>query len=96
MLLSGEEIKKATAALERQKKQYKRQNEYNKNNYYRVSVVLPKSYREIIAGAGVGSVNNYINTLVKDDLARRGLLPSDDPGGASDQDSAEDVPEWFY
>ena len=65
--------KKALAALERQKKQYARQNEYIKNSFDRVSVTLPKGTKERIKAAGVGSVNAYINALVAADLDGRGV-----------------------
>lgn len=62
---------KALAALERQKKQYARQNEYIKNSFDRVSVTLPKGTKERIKAAGFSSVNGYINELIKKDLEER-------------------------
>ena len=59
---------------ERQKNQFKRQNEYIKEKFYRASVTFPKEYKDYIAAAGVGSVNGYINALVKADLQRRGII----------------------
>ena len=64
--------KKALEALKRQEKKYKRQNEYIKAAFDRVSVTLPKGTKEKITAAGF-SVNGYINTLVIDDLKKRGL-----------------------
>lgn len=64
--------KKALEALKRQEKQYKRQNDYIKAAFDRVSVTLPKGTKEKITGAGF-SVNGYINMLVNDDLKKRGL-----------------------
>lgn len=40
-------------------KQYKKQNEYNKENYYRVSVLFPKDVKERIAATGQ-SANSFI------------------------------------
>lgn len=62
--------KRALQALERQEKQYKRQNEYIKSAFDRVSVTLPKGTKEKILARGE-SVNGYINRLVADDLKKR-------------------------
>lgn len=64
--------KKALEALKRQEKQYKRQNEYIKASFDRVSVTLPKGTKEKIMSCGE-SVNGYINKLVSEDLKKRGL-----------------------
>lgn len=50
-------------AIKRLEKQYKRQNEYIKNSYDRVSVTLPKGTKEAIRATG-NSVNGLINTLI--------------------------------
>ena len=55
-------------------KQFKRQNEYIKNNYDRISVTLPPGTKQIIVGLGF-SVNAYINELVKNDLEKRDIKP---------------------
>ena len=78
---------KALKALERQTKQYKRQNDYIKNNYDRISVTFPKGYKNAMQKTGADSVNGYINKLVREDLTRRGLLSDassagTDAGGA--------------
>lgn len=52
-------------ALRRLEKQYKRQNEYIKNSYDRISVTLPKGTKDRIKAAGY-SVNGLINELVAD------------------------------
>ena len=64
---------KALKALERQEKQYKRQNKYISDTYDRISVTLPKGYKDIITDAGF-TINGYINQLVKSDLENRGLI----------------------
>lgn len=64
---------KALKALERQEKQYKRQNKHIADNYDRISVTLPKGYKDIITDAGL-TINGYINHLVKSDLKYRGLI----------------------
>lgn len=56
---------KALQALARQEKQYKRQNDYIKNAFDRVSVTLPKGTKEKITASGE-SVNGFINRLVKE------------------------------
>lgn len=53
-------------------KRNKRQNQYIKENYDRVSVTLPAGSKEIIKNMGL-SVNGYINDLVKSDLEKRGF-----------------------
>ena len=73
-MMDKETEKRALQALERQKKQYKRQNAYIENTFDRVSVTLPKGTKDRIKAAGVGSVNGYINKLVADDLKKRGIL----------------------
>lgn len=63
--MDRETEKKALAALERQKKQYQRQNNYIKENFERVSVTLPKGTREKIKKTGQ-TVNGFINNLIKE------------------------------
>lgn len=66
-----DETKRAFDALERQTKQYKRQNEYIKNTFDRVSVTLPKGTKDRIKTATGGeSINAFINRLVSDELER--------------------------
>ena len=60
---------KALQALARQEKQYKRQNDYIKNTFDRVSVTLPKGTKEKIIASG-DSVNGLINRLVKEYLEK--------------------------
>lgn len=69
--MDKETEKKALAALERQKKQYQRQNEYIKESFDRVSVTLPKGTRERIKATGQ-SVNSFINKVVKKELDKKG------------------------
>lgn len=64
---------RALEALERQKKQYARQNEYIKGAFDRISVTLPKGTKDRIKAANVGSINGYINALVENDLKQRGV-----------------------
>ena len=59
--------KKALAALERQTKQYKRQNDFIKNSYDRVSVTLPKGTKQRIIETGQ-TVNAFINNAVMEKL----------------------------
>lgn len=61
---------KALKALERQEKQYKRQNEYIKNAFDRVSIALPKGTKERITASGE-TVNGLINRLVKEYLENK-------------------------
>ena len=59
--------KKALAALERQTKQYKWQNDFIKNSYDRVSVTLPKGTKERITDTGQ-TINAFINDAVMEKL----------------------------
>lgn len=67
--MDKETEKKALAALERQKKQYQRQNNYIKGNFDRVSVTLPKGTKERIKEKGE-TVNSFINRVVKKELEK--------------------------
>ncbi len=62
-------------AVERAKRQQQYVTNYVKKNYYRVSVTLPKDYKNRLKAAGVKSVNGYINKLVAADLERLETLP---------------------
>ena len=46
-------------------------NEYNRQNYDRVALVLPKGTKERIKAAGIESVNGYIKELILEDLENR-------------------------
>ncbi len=59
--MTGKEAKK------RLEKQYKRQNEYIKKNFDRVSVTLPAGTKDKITAKGE-SINGYISRLVLSDL----------------------------
>lgn len=65
--MDKETEKKALAALDRQRKQYARQNDYIKNNFERVSVTLPKGTKDKIKKTGQ-TVNGFINKVVLDNL----------------------------
>ena len=52
-------------AIQRLEKQYKRQNNYIKENFDRVSVTLPKGTKDIIKKSGY-TVNGLINDLISD------------------------------
>lgn len=52
------------------KKQYKRQNEYIKNAFDRVSITLPSGTKDKIKPLSGLSINAYINNLVMADLER--------------------------
>lgn len=56
-------------AIETLKKQYKRQNDYVKNNYERISVVFDKGTKERIrAACPDGSLNDFIKRAVNKEL----------------------------
>ena len=52
-------------------KQYKRQNDYIRQKYDRVSVTLPKGTKERIAAAGE-TLNGFINRIIMEELERIG------------------------
>lgn len=61
------EYERAMQALERQSKQYKRQNAFIQENYDRCTVTLPKGTRDAIKAKGE-TVNGLVNRLVKEYL----------------------------
>ena len=61
--LDKETKEKALQALDRQKKQYSRQNDFIKNNYDRISVTLPKGTKDRITQLGE-TANGLINRLL--------------------------------
>ena len=62
---------KEKETFERVQRQYKRQNEYIKQKYYRTTATLPKDYPDRLKAVGVTSMNQYINDIIKEDLERR-------------------------
>lgn len=64
MVMPGKDAQKRLEA------QYKRQNEFIKNSYDRISVTLPKGTKERIKAIGE-SANGYITRLVLEDLKRQ-------------------------
>lgn len=65
-------MEKASRALERQERQFRRQNNYIRENYDRISVTLPKGTKEKILSFSE-SVNGYLNKLVAEDLEKRNI-----------------------
>lgn len=59
--------KRAKNTLE---KRYKKQNDYNKIKYDRVSVMLPAGVRDRLRAAGVVSLNGFIVDLVLSELEK--------------------------
>ena len=72
MVMTGKEAQKRIA------KQYKRQNEYIKGNYDRVSATLPKGTTERIKELGL-TVNGLINDLILSELERLERDKSSEP-----------------
>ena len=72
MVMTGKEAQKRIL------KQYKRQNEYIKGKYDRVSGTLPKGTTERIKALGL-SVNGLINKLVLAELERIERSKSSEP-----------------
>lgn len=70
-----DKILKEYEKLKAQKeKQLKRQNEYMKNNYDRIALLLPKGSREKLtekaAAAGFKTITEYIKALIEKDLKK--------------------------
>lgn len=61
----------ANKAVERARKQYQRQNEWNKENRDRIGVLLPKGTKERIKAITGMSISSYIVELVLKDLEQR-------------------------
>lgn len=59
--------------LENAKKRMKKQNDYIKQNFDRVSVVMEKGKKELIEKSG-SSINGFINAAIDNELKKRGLL----------------------
>lgn len=72
MVMTGKEAQKRIA------KQYKRQNEYIKGNYDRISATLPKGTTERIKALGL-TVNGLINDLILSELERLERDKSSEP-----------------
>lgn len=83
MVKSAEEL--AKSARKRQRKQ----NDYINRRYDRVSVVLPRGFKQLITASGE-SINAFITSAVTTELERRGLLTVAPP--APPAPTFEDVP----
>lgn len=59
-------------AIAREQKRIKYVNEYNKENYDRVSVLLPKGTKERVAKTGE-SMNSLLKRIVLEELDRLGV-----------------------
>ena len=66
--MDKETEERALKALERQSKQYKRQNQFIKENYERQTVIVPNGTKERLKAAGETSFNGLVNRLIKDFL----------------------------
>lgn len=68
--MDKETEKKALAALERQTKQYKRQNEWAAAHYERQTVTLPNGTKDRIKAMTNESINGFVNRLIFQELER--------------------------
>lgn len=57
------------------RKRQKKQNEYIKQNFDRVSVVMPKGRKALIENTGE-KINSFICVAIDEELKRRGILPA--------------------
>lgn len=53
-------------------KQYKRQNGFIKDNYYKTSITMPKEYKELIKQTGE-TANGLVNRLLREEFERLGI-----------------------
>ena len=58
-------------------KQYKRQNDFNKLNYYKPSLSLPNKYKDYLQTKGkeYGSMTQYFIHLIETDMKQGGDNP---------------------
>lgn len=71
MQIDQEEIERLQAIEKKAQERYKRQNDYNKMIYDRVSVAFPKGTKEMIREVAIKkgmSVNSYISSVVLADV----------------------------
>ena len=61
---------KASDAKKVLERQYRRQNDFIKENYDRISVTLPKGFKDRIRATGA-SINEFVNAAVLAELERR-------------------------
>ena len=63
------DAEKIEKLLKSREKQYKRQNDFIKNNYDRVAVLLPHGVKDRIKNSGL-SVNSFINSAILEKLEK--------------------------
>lgn len=73
------------------KKRYDKQNAYNKDNYDRINLVLPKGTKDRLKTVVGGSVNAFISSLIIAELERieqqTGRTPDQEQKRAENQDN---------
>ena len=71
-IMDNAQLKEYKKLKEQKEKQLKRQNDYNKNNYERMGIVVEKGQKDIILNhvkeCGYSSFNAYIKDLIKRDM----------------------------
>ena len=69
--MDDQQLKEYEKLKAQKEKQLKRQNEYIKNNYDRIALLLPKGSREKLtekaAAAGFKTITEYIKSLLEKD-----------------------------
>ena len=66
------DAEKLEKLLKSREKQYKRQNNFVKNNYDRVAVLLPHGVKDRIKNSGL-SINSFINSAILEKLEKDNL-----------------------
>lgn len=86
--MTGEE------ALKRLEKQYKRQNEFIKQNYDRTTITFPKGTKDAIKARGE-TVNGLVNRLVSDWIRNQDTSPETAGTGFALPDGIKDINSPF-
>lgn len=85
-------MKNSNEIAENARRRQKKQNEYIKEKYDRVSVVMQKGRKELIEKTGE-KINAFINIAIDNELTRRGLLNAAEDIQEAPQRAAETPPE---
>lgn len=71
-IMDNAQLKEYKKLKDQKEKQLRRQNDYNKNNYERMGIVVEKGQKEIILNhvkeCGYSSFNAYVKDLIKKDM----------------------------
>ena len=93
MTLTKREEERAKKLFEREKKRFDYQNEYNKKNYDRININVPKGYKDKLRSLGVTNFSAFAKELFDKEIERieseQGIV-QDNPD--TDTDNDDEVP----